>query len=173
MPKVLFFLQNKNYDEDFLCCRLLLQSAEPEEESSCERTHTMKARLVGLFNGLLLNKTVETVQGSRGKCGNPLLGLGHSGGQSPTGQHKSAVLTTSAGQKNRTRELWERCFVLKTLRGALNVFRIQAAAFDSCLCYVQLNLRKGRRHHFLQTIYMRGHVLTYFVSSSAKEKSEM
>lgn len=59
----------------------------------------MKAGLVGLFNGLLLNKTVEMVQGSGGKCENLLLGLGHSGGRSPTGQHNSAVLTTSAAQR--------------------------------------------------------------------------
>lgn len=57
-----------------------------------------------------------------------------------------------------------------TLRSAEG-FRNQTAAFDSCLCYFLLNLRKGRWHRFVQTIYMRGHV--YFVSSSTKVRCKI
>lgn len=117
------------------------QLSRRKQSQAVSGTHTMKASLVGLFNGLLLNKTVETVQGLRGKCGNLLLGLGHSGGQPPTGQYKSAVLTTSTGQREKKeRTVGEMLCFKDSLRSAKR-FPNQTAAFDSCLCYVQLNLR--------------------------------
>lgn len=92
MPKVLFFFFSSHKPTTMMktscavgyCCSQLSQ----RKSQAVSRTHTMKDSLVGLSNGLLMHKTVEMVQGSRGKCGNPLLGLGHSGRQSPTGQVK-------------------------------------------------------------------------------------
>lgn len=69
-----------NYSDAFLFgVPPLLQSARPEEVDSQAASwmHAMKESLVGHFNGLFEQ---DSGNSSRGKSGNLLLGIRHSGG---------------------------------------------------------------------------------------------